>query len=94
MDYTVLRPVKTRTFIQEYKDRSEDHDHNASYHTGKLIEFITKIVNDHSKGSPACVADLTWCEENSEKRGLTWTKGVRCKNCGYASEKTKLYGPF
>ncbi len=91
VDYTVLRPVKTRTFIQEYKDRSEDHDHNASYHTGKLIEFITKIVNDHSRGSPECVADLTWCEENSEKRGLAWAESVRCKNCGYASEKTKLY---
>ncbi len=91
VDYTVLRPNKTRSYIEEYSNRSEDRHHNASYHTGKLIDFITQIVNDHTKESPGCEAELTWCEENSEKRGLAWAESVKCKNCGYASEKTKLY---
>lgn len=91
VDYTALRPKKSTTFIDDYESRSREDGHYAMYHNGRLIEFITTVVNQHTSQSPGCQADLSWTDQQSEKRGLAWAQSVCCNRCGYVSGKTKLY---
>ncbi len=62
-DYIALRPRKHKEFLDEYEECGEDSEHYSLYHDGKLIVFMTCIMNEHSTQSPGCTAALSWCPE-------------------------------
>ncbi len=93
-DYTVLRPIKTASFYETYKDGHDANDMYALYHQGILSDFWNHVTYEHRTQHPHCYGYLQWCNGDTklcERRGLVWAQAVKCDKCAYVSEKQKFY---
>jgi len=64
---------------------------NKILHCGKLMDMFNKFYKKHGQNEPGCELLCNWNTNNCQKWGLSWHLGLKCDNCNFCGEKTKVY---
>ncbi|CAC9611893.1 hypothetical protein [uncultured Gammaproteobacteria bacterium] len=64
---------------------------NKILHCGKLMDMFNKFYKEHGQNEPRCELSCNWNTNNCQKWGLSWRLGLKCDNCNFCGEKTKVY---
>ena len=76
------------------EDLQIDNDTSEGYKIllcGKLLQMFNNFYQQHFQHSPVCPILCSWNSEKCQKWGRPWRLGLKCTNCGFAGEKTKVY---
>ena len=60
-------------------------------HCGKLMDMFKKFYKEHGQNEPICELLCNWNTNNCQKQVLSWRLGLKCDNCNFCGEKTKVY---
>ena len=78
----------------ESQPESEPDQRRGGYRfvdVNSAVELGAKAALDHHEKHPECDGQPRLLAEAEERRGLAVSEVMSCHNCGYKSEKTKLY---
>ena len=64
---------------------------NKTLHCGKLMDMFKKFYKEHGQNEPRCELLCNWNTNNCQKWGLSWRLRLKCDNCNFCGEKTKVY---
>ena len=64
---------------------------NKTLHCGKLMDMFKKFYKEHGQNEPRCELLCNWNTNNCQKWGLSWRLRLKCNNCNFCGEKTKVY---
>lgn len=91
MEYLTLRPKPSSSYLQQYMANDESADEYVLVHRQKAAEFWNRVVLEHKKLTPNCCGLVQNDDNRSSKVGTVWSMAAKCSQCGYFSEKVKLY---
>jgi hypothetical protein len=63
---------------------------NKTLHCGKLMDMFKKFYKEHGQNEPRCELLCNWNTNNCQKWGLSWRLRLKCDNCNFCGEKTKV----
>jgi hypothetical protein len=64
---------------------------NTILHCGNLMDMFNKFYKEHGQNEPRCEISCNWNTNNCQQWGLSWRLGLKCDNCNFCCEKTKVY---
>ena len=64
---------------------------NKILHCWKLMDMFNKFYKEHGQNEPWCELLCNWNTNNCQKWGLSWHLRLKCDNCNFCGQKTKVY---
>ena len=77
--------------IIDLQENKNDIVGNKTLHCGKLMDMFKKFYKEHGQNEPRCELLCNWNTNNCQKWGLSWRLRLKCDNCNFCGEKTKVY---
>lgn len=84
-----MRP--TPNTPEDLKLENDEVEGYKILHSGKLLQMFNVFYQEHFQHSPLCPMLYSWNTDMCQKWGLSWRLGLKCTNCGFVGEKTKVY---
>jgi len=88
-----LRPIPEPQVTEPelLQENKNDIVGNKILHCGKLMDMFNKFYKEHGQNEPRCELLCNWNTNNCQKWGFSWRLGLKCDNCNFYGEKTKVY---
>lgn len=91
MDFSVLRPRGSKSYLQRYMDKGESNNDYILVHRQKAAVFWNQVIKEHILQHPGCKGVVENDMSRSRKVGTVWEVAALCEHCNYKSPLMKLY---
>jgi hypothetical protein len=90
----VFSPQKLQlSHFNPLQENKNDIVGNKILHCGQLMDMFNKFYKEHGQNEPRCELSCNWNTNNCQKWVLSWRLGLKCDNCNFCGEKTKVHVP-
>lgn len=89
--YLKLRPRKSVSYLEEYMNKNDSAETSILVDRQKFVNFWNTAMAQHKERSPKCDSGFVDDPKRSARVGAASIMALKCKKCGFLSERAKLY---